>query len=40
MEMISFGPDVLGAHSPDERLKIRSVEKVWKFLVTLLKNLE
>ena len=39
MEMISFGPDVLGCHSPDEKLKIRSVEKVWKFLVTLLKNL-
>jgi dipeptidase D len=40
MEMISFGPDVLGGHSPDERLKIRSVEKIWKLLVTLLKNLD
>jgi len=39
MEMISLGPDVLGGHSPDERLKIKSVTKIWKFLVTLLKNL-
>jgi len=39
MEMISLGPDVLGGHSPDERLKIKSVEKIWKFLLTLLKNL-
>ena len=39
MEMISLGPDVLGGHSPDERLNIRSVSKIWKFLLTLLKNL-
>jgi len=39
MEMISLGPDVLGGHSPDERLNIRSVSKIWKFLLALLKNL-
>jgi len=39
MEMISLGPDVLGGHSPDERLNIRSVSKIWKFLIALLKNL-
>ena len=39
MEMISLGPDVRGGHSPDERLNIRSVSKIWKFLLTLLKNL-
>jgi len=39
MEMISLGPNVLGGHSPDERLNIKSVSKIWKFLLTLLKNL-
>jgi dipeptidase D len=39
MEMISLGPDVLGVHSPDERLKIKSVAKIWKFLIALLQNL-
>ncbi|MFX0048334.1 MAG: beta-Ala-His dipeptidase [Candidatus Hermodarchaeota archaeon] len=39
MEMISLGPIIIGAHSPDERLKINSVAKIWKFLITLLQNL-
>ena len=39
MQMISIGPDIKGGHSPDERLKIRSIEKIWKFLITLIKNL-
>ena len=39
MEMISLGPNVLGGHSPDERLKIKSVAKIWKFLIALLQNL-
>ncbi|MFX1355781.1 MAG: beta-Ala-His dipeptidase [Promethearchaeota archaeon] len=39
MELISFGPDIIGGHSPDERLRVKSVEKIWKFLVKLLKNL-
>ncbi len=36
MEMISFGPTNEGAHSPDERLLINSVVKVWKLLISLL----
>jgi dipeptidase D len=39
MEMISFGPTIIGPHSPDERVNIISVEKIWRFLVALLKNL-
>lgn len=39
MEMISLGPKVIGGHSPDERLEIKSVAKIWKFLITLLQNL-
>lgn len=32
MEMISFGPRILGAHSPEERTQISSVQKFWRFL--------
>lgn len=39
MEMISLGPNVLGGHSPDERLEVKSVAKIWKFLIVLLQNL-
>ena len=39
MEMISIGPTNEGTHSPDERLKIKSVERVWKVLLHLLKKL-
>lgn len=38
MDMISFGPTILGAHSPDERVSISSVQKFWKFLVEVLKH--
>ena len=40
MEMISIGPNVIDGHSPDERLEVQSVGKVWKLLIRLLKNLE
>lgn len=36
MEMISVGPDITGAHSPDERLKIKSVENVYNFVKALV----
>lgn len=39
MDMISFGPTILGAHSPDERASIRSTQKFWKFLLEILKNI-
>ncbi|MFX1301861.1 MAG: beta-Ala-His dipeptidase [Promethearchaeota archaeon] len=39
MEMISIGPTSEGGHSPDERLLIKSVEKVWKLLTLLLEKL-
>jgi len=38
MDMISFGPTIKGAHSPDERVSISSVQKFWKFLLEILKN--
>lgn len=39
MEMISFGPNILGAHSPDERASISSTQKFWKYLQEILKNI-
>jgi len=39
MEMISFGPNIYGAHSPDERVQISSVQKFWKYLLETLKNI-
>lgn len=39
MDMISFGPTILGAHSPDERVSISSVHKFWNFLKEILKNI-
>ncbi|SFM33102.1 aminoacyl-histidine dipeptidase [Methanolobus profundi] len=36
MDMISFGPTIKNPHSPDERLHIPSVKKVWDFMVALL----
>lgn len=38
MDMLSFGPTIEGAHSPDERIYIDSVEKFWKFLLEILKR--
>lgn len=39
MDMISFGPTILGAHSPDERASISSSQKFWKFYLEILENI-
>ena len=39
MEMISFGPNIKGAHSPDERAQISSVQKFWIFVLEILKHI-
>lgn len=39
MEMISFGPNITGAHSPDERVQISSVQQFWGFLLETLKRI-
>ncbi|RKS98698.1 aminoacyl-histidine dipeptidase [Flavobacterium sp. 123] len=36
MDMISFGPTIHGAHSPDERASISSAQKFWKFVLEIL----
>ena len=39
MDMISFGPTIKGAHSPDERLEIKSVDKFWLLILDILQNI-
>lgn len=39
MDMISFGPNIKGAHSPDERAQISSVQKYWKFVLEILNRI-
>jgi len=39
MEMVSFGPTIRGAHSPDERANIPSAQKFWSFLKDILANI-
>ncbi len=39
LNMISVGPTLRGVHSPDEKLHIPSVDKAWRHLVAILKNI-
>ncbi|MGM0521643.1 MAG: aminoacyl-histidine dipeptidase [Pseudomonadota bacterium] len=36
LDMISFGPSIRGAHSPDERVELVSVTEFWQMLTALL----
>jgi dipeptidase D len=38
IDAVSFGPTIMGAHSPDERLEIKTVEPFWDLLVNVLKK--
>ncbi len=39
VDMVSFGPTLRGVHSPEERLLIPTVQKVWDHLLEMLKNI-
>ena len=39
LEMISFGPDIRGAHAPGERVEIESVARCWQLLKAVLRTL-
>jgi dipeptidase D len=39
MDMVSIGPNLKFAHSPDEKIEIQSVEKFWVFLIELLRQI-
>ncbi|WP_375055647.1 aminoacyl-histidine dipeptidase [Zobellella sp. DQSA1] len=38
-DMVSFGPTIQGAHSPDERVHIEAVSRFWQLLVKVLKQI-
>jgi dipeptidase D len=39
MDMISYGPELKGVHSPDEKIHIKSVEKFWIWTLDILKDI-
>ncbi|WP_316814744.1 aminoacyl-histidine dipeptidase [Pedobacter nyackensis] len=39
IDMISFGPNIHGAHSPDETVQISSVNKFWHYLLNVLEEI-
>ncbi len=39
VDMISFGPNIRAAHSPDEKVQISSVQKFWEFYIETLKSI-
>jgi dipeptidase D len=39
IQMISFGPNIRGAHSPDEKVQISSVQKFWGFFLEVLQRI-
>lgn len=38
LDMISFGPTIKGAHTPEERMDIETVARFWDYLLALLKR--
>lgn len=39
VDMISFGPNIRAAHSPDEKVQISSVQKFWGYLLETLQRI-
>jgi dipeptidase D len=39
IDMISYGPDIVGPHSPDERVKISGVARFWEYHKAVLRAL-
>lgn len=39
LDMVSYGPTMRGVHSPDEKLKIDTVERFWNLTLDVLKNI-
>jgi dipeptidase D len=40
MDMISFGPNLYDVHTPEERMSISSVNRVWEYLLNVLKEIK
>ena len=39
LDMISFGPTIKGAHTPEERIRIDTVDRFWLFLLEMLRQI-
>ena len=39
LDMVSFGPTIKGAHSPEEGIEIESADKFWKLLIETLRRI-
>lgn len=39
MDMVSFGPNIRGAHAPGERVEVASVDQAWRLLVAVLASI-
>lgn len=39
IDVLSFGPTIMGAHSPDERINIETVDKFWQLFKAILKEI-
>ena len=37
-DVVSIGPNIYGAHTPEERMDIKSVGETWEWLLKILKN--
>ncbi|CCQ96757.1 Aminoacyl-histidine dipeptidase [[Clostridium] ultunense Esp] len=40
MDMISFGPNMFGVHTPEERLSISSTQRTYELLINVLKEIK
>lgn len=40
MDMVSLGPDIFDAHTPEEHLSISSAERVYEYLLNVLKEMK
>ena len=38
LDCVSFGPDILDIHTPRERMRVSSVQRVWRYLLEVLKR--
>lgn len=39
MDMLSFGPNLVDVHSPDEKIQISSTQRTWNLLLEIIKNI-
>jgi dipeptidase D len=39
IDMISFGPTIRGAHTPEEKIEISTVEMFWNLLTDVIRNM-